>query len=431
MKASSHIISTHVVARIRHGIAQRLPFFYGWLMIPMAMLGMIATSPGQTYGIAVFNPYLREALELSHSQLTGMYMLGSFVACFPMSYVGMMMDRHGIRRTMLVVVVAFGGTCILVSKITGMVSLFLAFLFLRMLGQGALTLLASNTLSMWFNRHLGTVSGLKSVGTALAIAIIPNLFAYLIQEHGWRTSYVFIGLTLWIVMLPLIALLFHDRPEDIGQLRDGSKPNPDDDNQTDDADDEINLDLSQAIRTRAFWIMAASTAFWGMFGTAITFNIVPLFESHGLTDANATQTFVTLAIGMGTMQFIGGMLADRIPLNRLLSVSMFLMAGSAVVLFSLTAPWIGHVYALLFGSGQALIGVVGNTIWARYYGRSHLGKIRGSIWMAAVAGSSVGPFIMGFTFDQFGGYGVSIAFFCTVLSVLGVAAVFATRPGQA
>ena len=42
-----------------------------------AMLAMIATSPGQTFGISIFNPSFRLSLGLSHSQLTGAYMIGT------------------------------------------------------------------------------------------------------------------------------------------------------------------------------------------------------------------------------------------------------------------------------------------------------------------------------------------------------------------
>lgn len=44
--------------------------FYGWIILPIATAGLIATSPGQTYGVSVFNEPLRQSLGLSHSQLS-------------------------------------------------------------------------------------------------------------------------------------------------------------------------------------------------------------------------------------------------------------------------------------------------------------------------------------------------------------------------
>ena len=111
-------------------LVARVPFFYGWIMIPIAMIVQIASSPGQTYGISVFNPYLREAMSLSQSELSGAYMLGTLLASLPMTYVGHIMDRYGLRRTLTVVVILFGLACGTMMQVKGLATLFLAFLYL-------------------------------------------------------------------------------------------------------------------------------------------------------------------------------------------------------------------------------------------------------------------------------------------------------------
>jgi MFS family permease len=80
------------------------------------------------------------------------------------------------------------------------------------------------------------------------------------------------------------------------------------------------------------------------------------------------------------------------------------------------------------GAGQGLLGAVQSTLWVRYYGRLHLGKIRGSTITASVAGSSLGPFIMGATFDLSGSYNTSVWLFLILLIPLIVAAPIATQP---
>ena len=107
----------------------RLPFFYGWLMVPAVMLISICTSPGQTYGGAVFNPYLREALGLSNSELSGAYMAGTVWASLPLTYIGALMDRYGPRRTLMGVVFVFGIACFGVTLVSGLFTLFIAFFF--------------------------------------------------------------------------------------------------------------------------------------------------------------------------------------------------------------------------------------------------------------------------------------------------------------
>jgi hypothetical protein len=38
--------------------------FYGWVILPLAMFAMFATSPGQTFGVSIFNEPMRESLKL-------------------------------------------------------------------------------------------------------------------------------------------------------------------------------------------------------------------------------------------------------------------------------------------------------------------------------------------------------------------------------
>ena len=99
-----------------------------------------------------------------------------------------------------------------------------------------------------------------------------------------------------------------------------------------------------------------------------------------------------------------------------------------LVLVNATTPWLAHTYALLLGVTQGLLGIVSGTLWARYYGRVHLGKIRGSVFTAGVVGSSLGPFIMGLLYDTFGSYTLSLWIFIGLLVPMVVAAAFATQP---
>ena len=129
-------------------------------------MAAIATSPGQTFGISVFNPSFRLTLGLSHSQLTGAYMIGTLLAAIPQPYIGGLMDRYGIRRVMFFNVILLGLACLFMALVQNLLMLFVAFFFLRLLGQGALSLLADNTLPMWFQVRLGTVAGIMSAGVA-------------------------------------------------------------------------------------------------------------------------------------------------------------------------------------------------------------------------------------------------------------------------
>ncbi|MFV1968741.1 MAG: MFS transporter [Pirellulaceae bacterium] len=409
-------------------IAARVPFFYGWVMLPIAVAGLIATSPGQTYSISVFSDAFRRDLGLSHTALTGAYMIGTLLAAIPVSWVGALMDRYGIRRVMAVVVVLFGAACLATSQVTGLLTLFSAFLMLRMLGQGALTLLSSNTVAMWFHSRLGTASGLMCLGTAFAMALVPRTNLYLIDRFGWRAAYALLGTAVWVVMLPLLAVFFRNRPEDIGQLPDGKQTSDGDEEGPPPADAEGSLTLPEAVRTRAYWILLSMNAAWAFVVTAIVFHIVSLFDTRGFSPGDVAVFFSYFAVSMAATQFLGGFLADRLRLNLLYFISMSGMTLSVAYLNWTGRSWSPLWFAVALGSSQGLFIVLGQTVWARYFGRVHLGKIRGTAWTASVAGSSAGPFVMGVTKDLCGVYTPAIWLCVGLYAALTIAALFATPP---
>jgi MFS family permease len=397
-------------------------------MLPVATLAIIATSPAQTFGISAFNASLRTSLGLSHSQLTGAYMLGTLLASLPLSWVGALMDRFGIRRTMSVVVLLFGGVCIATSQVSGLVTLFIAFLLLRMLGQGALGLLSGNTLPFWFQRRLGTVEGVRHFGMAGAIAAVPAISLALIGAFGWRMAWVLLGLAVWAMMLPAM-LLFRNRPEDVGQWIDGGA-NTRAELEASDKQQMTSFTFGQARRTRAFWVVVAMTAFWGMANTAVIFNIVPLFESRGLTEQHAAILFTGFAVSLALMQLFGGMLADHFPLNRLLSVAAVGMAMSMFGFWWIDSPaWITPL-SMAMGLSQGLLTAAAGPLWPRYYGTAHLGRIRGALATVMVSASSVGPFILGLSVDWLGDYRPALLVFVVVALPFAGVAIFATPPGR-
>ncbi|MFA9480357.1 MFS transporter [Phycisphaerales bacterium AB-hyl4] len=407
-------------------------FFYGWAMLPLATMALIATAPGQTFGVSAFNDSFRTALGLSHSQLTGAYMVGTLLAAIPMGYVGALMDRHGLRVTITAVVILFGGVCLYTSQVNSLPGLFFAFLFLRMLGAGALGLLSGNALAFWFERRLGTVEGLRHMGMAGAIAVVPALNLWLIDAVGWRWAYAILGLSVWAVMLPALAWFWRDRPEQVGQYKDGLPHGSADGTVVESAEDEArtSLTLREAMASRAYWVIIVCIGMWSMLGTALFFNALPLFTARGLGTADVAWLFTVFAVSLAVMHVIGGLLADRMPLNLLLASAMAALAGAMAMAWRLeSAAWV-YPLGMLIGLAQGLIVSTISPVWPRFFGRAYMGRIRGTSATVAVAASSFGPFLMGAGYDLLGSYDtVMLLFTLLPLPMVGLALI-ATTPAK-
>lgn len=412
---------------LREGLAGHLPFFYGWLMVPVAMIAQAVTGVGQTYGVSVFNPSLLDSLGITLTALSGAYMFGTLLASLPQSFLGSLMDRFGIKRTMIGVVILLGCACIFFAQVNSLVTLFLGFFLLRLLGQGGLSLLSGNIAAMWFREKLGTVTGIISAGFSISMAVLPAFFLYLINLKGWRTAYIWLGVLVWLIMLPILLLIFKNSPEEVGQQMDGvageKRENPE---QGDSA--VYSFAIQEARKTPAYWIMMINSALWAMIITAVFFNLLSIFGSLGISPGVAAATYTTYAAASLVTQLLLGPVADRGPLQYLLLAAMaFLAVGIAVLAFSVT-PVIAHTYAVLIGISTGLVSLLGGTLFARYFGQANLGKLKGGVLTAQVAGSSLGPFITGVIFDLTGSFQISLWIFVAILIPAGLISLKAVRP---
>lgn len=384
--------------------------YYGWVMLPLSIATLIASSPAQTFGVSIFNEPMRASLGLSHGQSAAAYMLGTLLGALPIILVGRQMDRFGLRRTLMVVVTLFSLACVLTSLVQGWWTLMAAFFLLRMLGPGALALLSGNTLAFWFDRKLGMVEGFRKVGMAAAMATIPSLNLWLVAHWGWRGAYSLLGVGTWLILFPLVALYYRNRPADIGQTLDGV-PKSASPSGSGPGGRRRSLTLPETLRTKAFWIVASGSAMNGLIHTALFFCLVPIFGERGLQPTDAAATLTLYAISLALMQFVGGMLADRFAARQLLCTGMLGLSLAVLVLFSAETRAAAFLAGAMLAVGQGLFFGAAQPLWARYFGRAHIGKIRGVLMTLNVASSSLGPLVAGLTRDWRGDFDLALLLF--------------------
>ncbi|QDT14836.1 MFS transporter [Alienimonas californiensis] len=430
--------------------APRRGFFYGWLMVPVAALLHAGTGVGQTYGVSVFNPLILADLGVSETALSLTYMVASLVAATPLPMVGLLIDKYGLRAVAIWLVIGLAGGCAVTGFAPNLVVLALGFFLLRTLGQGALTLVASNAPAMWFDRRLGLAGGLVALGQSAAIAFLPAVFLYVISGVpdaaatggfaglGWRQGYLFLGLANAAILLPVLFFVFRNRPEDVGQHVDGAasdvaspgSPSPFG-GATPAPAPRASLTAAQAYRTIQFWYGAAVSGLWGMIATAIFYHLLTMLAERGVSKADAAVCFTVFAGMMAGWQFLGGVLADRIPPRFLLSVFGLLAAAGCGLLFFAQDYRLAWGMMAAFGSAQGLLNVTMNVLWPRFFGVAALGAIRGSVQTLVVAACAAGPVLVALSREQLGSENPALLLFGGLLAAIALTAPFLRPPVRA
>lgn len=402
--------------------------FYGYTMLPLATLILAASTPGQTFGVSFFNEHFRAACGLKSTGLAALYLVATVAASLSLPYLGGVADRIGLRRSVLLTIGIMSLVCLFGSTVSNTVALFVLFLLLRTFGPGCLTLLANNTTANWFDLRLGVASGAMQFGMAISFGVVPTVIVLLIDLFGWRGAYVALAAML-AALMPLLVWLYREHPREVGDVRDGSRVHQARRRKSgrERAPDRA-YTLSEAKSTRAFWLMLVAAGTWTAVGTGLVFHAVPLFGEYGLGTRDATYALGLLAVGMGVMQVLGGVLADRVPGHWMAAGAVGSIGVSCVLIAAVGRPALLPAFGF-YGMAQGAMTIVASTVWARYYGRRHLGKIRGASLTAAIGGSSIGPLVMGVSVDYLGGFTPSLWIMAAVALLVSAACFGATDPG--
>ena len=124
------------------------------------------------------------------------------------------------------------------------------------------------------------------------MAIHPPLSQWLIEQVGWRQAWIWLGVSTWILMMPIIFFLLQDAPESVGLLPDGEKNIEHDNEKTVNKHGaDFGFTLKEALATSTFYIVAAALCTMSMLVTALHFFQVSIFAHQGLTPSIAAWMF--------------------------------------------------------------------------------------------------------------------------------------------
>jgi MFS transporter, OFA family, oxalate/formate antiporter len=407
-------------------LINRTPFFYGWIIVIAGTFGLIMTGPGQTYAVSIFIEHFIHDLGLSRTLVSGLYGAGTLVGSFALPLIGREIDRRGSRPTGVAIALLFGLACIFMGLVVNWPMLLLGFMTIRMLGQGGLGLVSQNVINQWWVSRRGMIMGVSGLGVSLlGIGALPGLINGLVTLYGWRLAYMLLGGVLLLIMAPVAWLFYRDRPELYGRHPDGRQMAID---ETELAVAEENWTLAEARRTPMFWIMSGGLALIAMLITGLYFHMVSIFADNGLAANAAAAVFAPIALATAAFTLGGGLLLDRVPARVMLSTSLFLLAFSLWYAQHLSGVAAATLYGAALGGTSGLFHVVGMVVWARYYGRQHLGSITGVTTTVVVIGSALGPLPLGAARDWLGSYNQALTLLAILPLALGAATLFTPRP---
>ena len=170
------------------------------------LFGIIFTffsSFGQSFFLGLFNPSIRDELNITHGQFGSIYAGATICSSLVLIWFGKKIDEFKLFNYSLIVIIILFSSSFLFSLINNIYFLMIAIFLMRFSGQGLMSHTSSTTISRYFNKRRGRALSGIWFGLSSAEFILPILIIFLLSIFSWRTIWQFISIII-LITLPLV-----------------------------------------------------------------------------------------------------------------------------------------------------------------------------------------------------------------------------------
>ena len=383
--------------------------YYGYVLVGLALVAQFVAAGMQNYVIGAFMTPMTAELGWTRAEYTVTRTLAQVVMAIAGVFIGGQVDRRGGRGLMLI------GTGVVSAALVALGSVQSLWQWIALNGVvltvgSALigNLVVNVTLSRWFVTQRGRAVAIAAMGVSFAGVLLTPLSTYLVDSFGWRAAWQMLGGATALLMLP-VALAMRRAPEDHGLHPDGLS-------QAEVAagggqraalDLARSLTRAQALRSVSFYLLVLA---FGLF--FVNIGVVLLQTIPFLTDAGFSRTQASLMIAVTSVPSLlskplWGYFIDRVDARPLAALGAAITGVSLAIIVAgarahvVEGVWTGY---FLLGLGWGGMIPLQEVIWARFFGRAHLGAVRSAALPFSLLLSAAGPLLTSYYYDVVGNY---------------------------
>jgi MFS family permease len=370
-------------------------------VVALGFFAMLASSPGQSYWLAMFVDDMIAGTGLSRSAFSLVYGIATSCSAAMVLAVGQLFDRRGPAATWALVSCGLAAGGLLMSVATGPGIAVIALALLRAFGQGSFplvgTLLVAGTFDAWRGRALAVAQ----LGNTLAAAALPVVAAALIATFGWRAGLQITAAAVLVVIGPLalvVRRVVGPRPR---AARPRRRP------------DARRILRGARARARRFpWrdggtVLLVTLSAAPLVTTGAVFHATSLLGAGGMSLGEAAGALSVLAVTGAAGAIVGGTVVDRLGVRAsLLLMNLLLAAGTLLLLIPTVAG--GFAGFAVLGLAGGVNGTGSGAAWARTFGVARLGELQGVGESARIGAAALGPLPLAVALATTGSYATGL-----------------------
>jgi sugar phosphate permease len=384
--------------------------------VSAAFLALFSIVGFALYGLPFFYDFFVKDLGWSRTQVTSGNAYSKLVVgpLFGL-LAGIMVDRFGPRRLMLVGIVIAGVALIGLGGVSTLGAFYFFYLF-NALGYVLGGPLPNQVLlSRWFDSGRGKAMGIAYLGIGIGGTLVPLLAYALTQTMGWRGALRALGVLMLVIALPGAFLV--REPTQLPAASASGAPPP---------------SLGSVLRRPAFYLLAlGSMASIGAVGGTMQNLKLYLSLDRKLAQGEIATVLSLILFGSIAGRLLMGWLADRwLKKQVMLLVYSIVALTIPAMVFAPSLPLI-RMGALLFGIGLGGDYMIIPLMAAELFGLRLLGRVMGIVLTADGVAEAVVPLAVATVRDRAGSYAGGFLLLVGLAAVGAAAVALLPRRGTA
>ena len=179
--------------RLATRIANRTPFYYGWIVLFSAGSSQFVRNAAASLTLAVFIYPLSQELGWSRTLIAGSASAGGLLASGASPGVGWLVDRFGARVVLATSVFVLGLSTMSLAWATAPIAFYIAYGVGRVIFSSTVQIGSSVVVARWFIRMRGRAAGLLSMSHSLGMTLFPLLASLIILYRDFQTAWIVPG----------------------------------------------------------------------------------------------------------------------------------------------------------------------------------------------------------------------------------------------
>ena len=415
--------------------------FYGWAVVAASSSAVFTQVPMYGPVISVFVKPIGDEMGWSRGEIALAFTGGSLVGLGLSAVVGKQLDRYGARAAVAVAGMIVAGVLVGLALMQEVWHFWLLFGIGRTAALAGINLGTSVAVVNWFVRRRGRAVAFLGMSLRGGQAVFPLLIVAIMAGYSWRHAFGVLAVISLVFVVTPAWIFLRRRPEDLGLLPDGDPPPAESSPAAPSGPlgaagpqpsrasrGEASWTLGEARRTRAFWLLVVATMGVVFAQTAVNLHAVASFQDRGIADAFA-GVFVFVYAGTAAVSAVPfGSLADRIHIRWVVVIATLFFGASIVVMIAADSVATALLFAVLYGLGAGGWTIGYTLLFANYFGRGHVGAVRGFAQTVSSPVGAVGPLLAGYLHGVTGNYTLSFQIMLGSFAVVLVALLLAKPP---